>query len=65
GRKKQPAESLPVEKPSKKQKKSKVAKSKSGPGSSSHASQHSPPAPLIPGQPIPLEGRFMSQEAFE
>ncbi|MCI28283.1 hypothetical protein A2U01_0049483, partial [Trifolium medium] len=39
GRKKQPAESLSVEKPSKKQKNSKGAKSKSGPGSSSQASQ--------------------------
>ncbi|MCI31840.1 hypothetical protein A2U01_0053052, partial [Trifolium medium] len=40
GRKKQPVESLPVEEPSKKQKHSKGSKSKSGPGSSSHAAQH-------------------------
>ncbi|MCI35421.1 hypothetical protein A2U01_0056642, partial [Trifolium medium] len=42
GRKKQPVASPPVEKPSKKQKNSKGAKSKSGPGSTSQASQPPP-----------------------
>ncbi|MCI92323.1 hypothetical protein A2U01_0113619, partial [Trifolium medium] len=55
GRNKQPAESLPVEKSSKKQRNSKGAKSKSGQGSSSHASQHSPQTPFLQGQPLPLE----------
>ncbi|MCI37144.1 hypothetical protein A2U01_0058368, partial [Trifolium medium] len=65
GRNKQPATSLLVEKPAKKQKNTKGAKSKSGPGSSSQASQPSQQIPVLQGQPIPLERRFVSQEAFE
>ncbi|MCI83515.1 hypothetical protein A2U01_0104791, partial [Trifolium medium] len=55
GRKNKPATSPPVEKPAKKPKSTKGAKSKFGPGSSSQASQPSPQVPVLQGQPIPLE----------
>ncbi|MCI72040.1 hypothetical protein A2U01_0093303, partial [Trifolium medium] len=62
GRNKQPATSPPVEKQAKRPKSTKGAKAKSGSGSSSQAS---PQIPVLQGQPIPLEMRFVSQEAFE
>ncbi|MCI65656.1 hypothetical protein A2U01_0086914, partial [Trifolium medium] len=65
GRKKQPAESPPVEKSTKKPRRTKGAKSKSGPGSSSQTQHSAPQIPVLQGQPLPLEKRFMSQEAFE
>ncbi|MCI86071.1 hypothetical protein A2U01_0107350, partial [Trifolium medium] len=65
GRKKQPAESPPVEKPTKKARSTKGATSQSGTGSSSQAQHSAPQIPVLQGQPIPLERRFMSQEAFE
>ncbi|MCI40480.1 hypothetical protein A2U01_0061713, partial [Trifolium medium] len=65
GRKKQPVESPPVEKPTKKPRSTKGTKVKLGPGSSSQAQQHLQQIPVLQGQPLPLEMRFMSQEAFE
>ncbi|MCI44689.1 hypothetical protein A2U01_0065928 [Trifolium medium] len=47
GKKKQLDASSPVEKPTKKPKSRKGAKSKSGPGSSSQASQPSPQIPVL------------------
>ncbi|MCI85238.1 hypothetical protein A2U01_0106517, partial [Trifolium medium] len=55
GRNKQPATSPTVEKPTKKSRSTKGAKSKSGPGSSSQAQQHAQQIPVLQGQPLPLE----------
>ncbi|MCI55827.1 hypothetical protein A2U01_0077078, partial [Trifolium medium] len=65
GRNKQPTTSPPVEKPTKKPRSTKGAKSKLGPGSSSQAQQPSPQIPVLQGLPLLLERRFVSAEAFK